>query len=50
MERHKWRFFLIMSHAGSFLYAQVEAFAAIKYPISQDFAFSYLSWINNPLC
>ena len=40
MERHKWRFFLIMSYAGSFLYAEVGAFAAIKYPMSQEFAFS----------
>ena len=40
MQRHKWRFFFIMSYAASFFYAEIGAFAAIKYPISQEFSFS----------
>ena len=40
MQRHKWRFFFVMSYAGSFFYAEVGAFAAIKYPLSEEFSFS----------
>ena len=29
-----------MSYAGSFFYAEVGAFAAIKYPMSEEFSFS----------
>lgn len=40
MERHKWRFFFVMSYATSFFYGEIGAFAAIKYPMSEELSFS----------